>query len=213
MTGTLAVALAARKIPTQPNRLSSEIEGIIENVDGKLLVHHSYKLSTLASPISSEENAQQGGADGHRKNRASPSHPFRRFRLVSTFARGLPTLSPRLEELDPSQMFVEMLPVRLVPARKVGTHPHRRRDAAAHQFFHRRSHQTVQDEGGPQGRAGRHPLRASRDVYDRVAIRQPRIQEDVGDFVQVLPAGVAGGMIIGGPRGKVSRSDPDDRHP
>lgn len=38
MTGTLAVALAARKIPTQPDRLSSEVEGIIENVDGKPLV-------------------------------------------------------------------------------------------------------------------------------------------------------------------------------
>jgi uncharacterized OsmC-like protein len=38
MTGTLAVALAARKIPTQPNRLSSEVEGTIENVDGKPLV-------------------------------------------------------------------------------------------------------------------------------------------------------------------------------
>lgn len=38
MTGTLAVALAARKIPTRPNRLSSEVEGIIENVDGKPLV-------------------------------------------------------------------------------------------------------------------------------------------------------------------------------
>jgi uncharacterized OsmC-like protein len=38
MTGTLAVALAARKIPTQLNRLSSEVEGIIENVDGKPLV-------------------------------------------------------------------------------------------------------------------------------------------------------------------------------
>lgn len=38
MTGTLAVALAARKIPTQPNRLSSEVEGIIENVEGKPLV-------------------------------------------------------------------------------------------------------------------------------------------------------------------------------
>lgn len=38
MTGTLAVALAARKIPTQPNRLSSEVEGVIENVDGMPLV-------------------------------------------------------------------------------------------------------------------------------------------------------------------------------
>ncbi len=38
MTGTLAVALAARKIPTHPDRLSSEVEGVIENVDGKPLI-------------------------------------------------------------------------------------------------------------------------------------------------------------------------------
>lgn len=38
MTGTLAGALAARKIPTQPDRLSSEAEGFIENVDGKPLI-------------------------------------------------------------------------------------------------------------------------------------------------------------------------------
>ncbi|MGE5849563.1 MAG: OsmC family protein [Candidatus Methylomirabilota bacterium] len=49
MTGTLAVALAARKIPTHPNRLSSEVEGIIENVDGKpivttIKVHYKVKV-------------------------------------------------------------------------------------------------------------------------------------------------------------------------
>jgi uncharacterized OsmC-like protein len=38
MTGTLAVALAARKIPTQPDRLDSEVEGYFENVDGKPLI-------------------------------------------------------------------------------------------------------------------------------------------------------------------------------
>lgn len=38
MTGTLAGALAARKIPTQPDRLISEVEGTIENVDGKPLI-------------------------------------------------------------------------------------------------------------------------------------------------------------------------------
>jgi uncharacterized OsmC-like protein len=38
MTGTLAVALAARKIPTHPDRLSSEVEGVIEHVDGKPLI-------------------------------------------------------------------------------------------------------------------------------------------------------------------------------
>jgi len=38
MTGTLAGALAARKIPTQPDRLSAEVEGFVENVEGKPLV-------------------------------------------------------------------------------------------------------------------------------------------------------------------------------
>ena len=38
MTGTLAVALAARKIPTQPDKLSSDVEGIIEKVDGHLVI-------------------------------------------------------------------------------------------------------------------------------------------------------------------------------
>lgn len=38
MTGTLAVALAARKIPTQPDRLSAEVEGFIEKVDGLPLI-------------------------------------------------------------------------------------------------------------------------------------------------------------------------------
>ncbi|MBI3075873.1 MAG: OsmC family protein [Deltaproteobacteria bacterium] len=49
MTGTLAGALAARKIPTHPDRLSSEAEGFIENVDGKPLitrirVHYAVKV-------------------------------------------------------------------------------------------------------------------------------------------------------------------------
>ena len=49
MTGTLAGALAARKIPTQPDRLASEVEGFIENVDGKPLitrikVHYAVKV-------------------------------------------------------------------------------------------------------------------------------------------------------------------------
>jgi organic hydroperoxide reductase OsmC/OhrA len=49
MTGTLAGALAARKIPTQPDKLSSEVEGIIENVDGhplitKIIVRYRVKV-------------------------------------------------------------------------------------------------------------------------------------------------------------------------
>jgi organic hydroperoxide reductase OsmC/OhrA len=49
MTGTLAVALASRKIPTQPDRLSSEVAGFIENVDGtplitRIKVHYNVKV-------------------------------------------------------------------------------------------------------------------------------------------------------------------------
>lgn len=49
MTGTLAGALAARKIPSYPDRLSSDVEGIIENVDGnplitKIKVHYKVKI-------------------------------------------------------------------------------------------------------------------------------------------------------------------------
>lgn len=49
MTGTLAGALAARKIPGGPDRLSSEAEGVIENVDGtplitKIKVHYKVKV-------------------------------------------------------------------------------------------------------------------------------------------------------------------------
>jgi len=49
MTGTLAGALAARKIPTQPDRLESQVEGVIENVDGrplitKIRVHYKVKV-------------------------------------------------------------------------------------------------------------------------------------------------------------------------
>jgi len=38
MTGTLAGALAARKIPTHPDKLVAEVEGFVENVDGTPLI-------------------------------------------------------------------------------------------------------------------------------------------------------------------------------
>jgi organic hydroperoxide reductase OsmC/OhrA len=66
MTGTLAGALAARKIPTQPDRLSSEVEGFIENVEGKPLitkikVHYKVKV-----PRGKREEAQRA-IDIHEK--------------------------------------------------------------------------------------------------------------------------------------------------
>ncbi len=57
MTGTLAVALAARKIPTQPDRLSSEVEGIIENVDGKPLITKIKVHYTVKVPKGKREEA------------------------------------------------------------------------------------------------------------------------------------------------------------
>jgi len=38
MTGTLAGALAARKIPTQPDKLVADVEGFVENIDGTPLI-------------------------------------------------------------------------------------------------------------------------------------------------------------------------------
>jgi uncharacterized OsmC-like protein len=57
MTGTLAVALAARKIPTQPNRLSSEVEGFIENVDGTPLVTRIKVHYKVKAPKGKREEA------------------------------------------------------------------------------------------------------------------------------------------------------------
>ena len=47
MTGTLAGALAARKIPTHPDKLEAEVEGFVENVDGIALItriHIKYRV-------------------------------------------------------------------------------------------------------------------------------------------------------------------------
>ncbi len=57
MTGTLAGALAARKIPTQPDRLSSEVEGVIENVDGKPLITRITVHYTVKVPQGTREEA------------------------------------------------------------------------------------------------------------------------------------------------------------
>ena len=57
MTGTLAGALAARKIPTQPDRLESRVEGIIENVDGRPLVTKIKVHYTVKVPVGRREDA------------------------------------------------------------------------------------------------------------------------------------------------------------
>jgi uncharacterized OsmC-like protein len=57
MTGTLAGALAARKIPTQPDRLVSEVDGFIENVDGKPLITRIKVHYTVRVPKGKREEA------------------------------------------------------------------------------------------------------------------------------------------------------------
>jgi organic hydroperoxide reductase OsmC/OhrA len=66
MTGTLAVALAARKIPSQPDRLESEVEGFLENVDGKPLITRIKVHYKLRVPKGKREEAQRA-IDVHEK--------------------------------------------------------------------------------------------------------------------------------------------------
>ncbi|MFQ5663206.1 MAG: OsmC family protein [Terriglobia bacterium] len=49
MTGTLAGALEARQIPSYPEKLTADVEGLIEAVDGKpritrIKVHYNLKV-------------------------------------------------------------------------------------------------------------------------------------------------------------------------
>jgi uncharacterized OsmC-like protein len=66
MTGTLAVALAARKIPSQPDRLESEVEGYLENVDGKPLITRIKVHYKLRVPKGKRDEAQRA-IDVHEK--------------------------------------------------------------------------------------------------------------------------------------------------
>src|SRR5256712_14111803 len=72
MTGTLAGALAARKIPTQPDRLSAEAEGFVESVEGKPLVTRikvTRKAARRRSPPAT------GHARGLIQDRLAPAKP------------------------------------------------------------------------------------------------------------------------------------------
>jgi uncharacterized OsmC-like protein len=66
MTGTLAGALAARKIPTHGDRLSSEVEGVIENVDGKAYITRIKVHYTLRVPRGKRAEALRA-VDVHEK--------------------------------------------------------------------------------------------------------------------------------------------------
>ena len=60
MTGTLAGALAARKIPTHPDKLEAEVEGFVENVDGLALItriHIKYRVKVPSGKRAEAERA------------------------------------------------------------------------------------------------------------------------------------------------------------
>jgi organic hydroperoxide reductase OsmC/OhrA len=57
MAGTLAGALAARKIPTQADRLQTEAEGTIETVDGRPLITRIKVHYRLRVPRGKREEA------------------------------------------------------------------------------------------------------------------------------------------------------------
>lgn len=57
MTGTLAGALAARKIPSYPDKLESRVEGIIENIDGRPLITRIKVHYTVTVPRGKREEA------------------------------------------------------------------------------------------------------------------------------------------------------------
>lgn len=59
MTGTLAGALEARGIPAAPNRLESEVEGVIERVDGTIAITNIRIRYRLKIPKGKREEAER----------------------------------------------------------------------------------------------------------------------------------------------------------
>ena len=66
MTGTLAGALAARKIPTQPDKLEAEVEGFVENVEGTPLITRILIRYRVRVPRDKRAEAQRA-LDVHEK--------------------------------------------------------------------------------------------------------------------------------------------------
>ncbi|OFW19488.1 MAG: hypothetical protein A3H27_18370 [Acidobacteria bacterium RIFCSPLOWO2_02_FULL_59_13] len=66
MVGTLAGALAARKIPTQPDKLEAEVEGFVENVEGTPLITRILIRYRVRVPRDKRAEAQRA-LDVHEK--------------------------------------------------------------------------------------------------------------------------------------------------
>lgn len=59
MTGTLAGALEARQIPSYPDKLEAQVEGYIEEVDGKPLITRIKVHYTLKVPQGRKADAER----------------------------------------------------------------------------------------------------------------------------------------------------------
>ena len=59
MTGTLAGALEARQIPSYPDKLTADVEGYIEGVDGKPRITRIKVHYRLTVPAGKKEQAER----------------------------------------------------------------------------------------------------------------------------------------------------------
>lgn len=67
MTGTLAGALEARGISSHPDKLSAEVDGYIENIEGKPMITRIHVKYHLKVPMGKRAEAQRA-VDHHEKN-------------------------------------------------------------------------------------------------------------------------------------------------
>jgi len=73
MTGTLAGALAVRQIPNHPDKVWSEVEGDIENVEGVIRITRIRIKYHLKIPKGKREAAERAVATHERKCPAAMS--------------------------------------------------------------------------------------------------------------------------------------------
>lgn len=73
MTGTLAGALAVRQIPNHPDKVRSDVEGDIENVDGVIRITRIRVKYHLKIPQGKREAAERAIATHERKCPAAMS--------------------------------------------------------------------------------------------------------------------------------------------
>lgn len=76
MTGNLGGALEARGIPSHPNKLSAQVEGDIERIDGKNYISRIRVHYTIRVPKGKREEAER--ALGVHESKCTASQSVRR---------------------------------------------------------------------------------------------------------------------------------------